>query len=194
MEIEDCGYCGGFGTLERRTDKASVKCVCCNGTGRITDQADDGPQILKAVYEEFGIGRHTQNKQTVLENVRNAVRRSWCLTKIESFLSRTITIEEDGEEFEEEESLLNWGESPEEYIKTFKAVWNARPNREVADEELKSLLRIGWELSTWSGSINWRGEENQKEWLDELRVLVEGFQDRCRTYMATRPESDWRRG
>lgn len=47
-----------------------------------------------------------------------------------------------------------------------------------------ALLRQAWELSTWAGSINWRGGENQKEWLNELRNLIERFQAGYRDYAA----------
>lgn len=49
----------------------------------------------------------------------------------------------------------------------------------------KSVMNIGWELSTWAGSINWRGGENQKEWLDDLRILIERYQDSYRKALAT---------
>ncbi len=45
------------------------------------------------------------------------------------------------------------------------------------------LLHQAWELSTWAGSINWRGGENQKEWLDDLRKLIEQFQSAYKAYM-----------
>ena len=46
----------------------------------------------------------------------------------------------------------------------------------------EALLKQAWELSTWAGSINWRGGENQKEWLDDLRVLIEAFQTNYKAY------------
>lgn len=70
-----------------------------------------------------------------------------------------------------------------------------QPEREaVVDKELKAVLQTGWELSTWAGSINWRGGENQTEWLNDLRTLIERFQDQSRAYVATNPAGDWRRG
>src|SRR6201989_3020863 len=78
----------------------------------VPEQPVDCAKILNEICEEFGIGRHARDRSTILENVRNSSRRSWCLTKIESFLSRTVKGEEEGEEYEEEESLLNWGECP----------------------------------------------------------------------------------
>jgi hypothetical protein len=49
--------------------------------------------------------------------------------------------------------------------------------------ETEYILRQAWELSTWAGSINWRGGENQKEWLDDLRELIEQFQLAYKKYM-----------
>jgi hypothetical protein len=50
--------------------------------------------------------------------------------------------------------------------------------------ETEDLLKLGWELSTWAGSINWRGGENQKEWLDDLRVLIQHYQHGYRALKA----------
>jgi len=42
--------------------------------------------------------------------------------------------------------------------------------------ELEAIVSLGYELSAWTACINWRGGENQKEWLDELRIKIERFQ------------------
>jgi hypothetical protein len=47
---------------------------------------------------------------------------------------------------------------------------------EAENEKLKSLVKLGWELSTWAGCINWRGNKNQKGWLDDLKEKIEGYQ------------------
>lgn len=46
----------------------------------------------------------------------------------------------------------------------------------TANEELIAALEAGWSLSTWAACINWDGSRNEKEWLDELRLLIEDFQ------------------
>ncbi len=42
--------------------------------------------------------------------------------------------------------------------------------------ELLRVAELGYELSTWAACINWRGGENQKAWLDDLRAQIEEFQ------------------
>lgn len=54
---------------------------------------------------------------------------------------------------------------------------NARADKaEKTNEELIAALEAGWSLSTWAACINWDGSRNEKEWLDELRLLIEDFQ------------------
>lgn len=52
-------------------------------------------------------------------------------------------------------------------------------------ETAEDALQKGWELSTWAGAINWRGGENQKEWLDDLRNLIESFQEAAKPALST---------
>lgn len=50
-------------------------------------------------------------------------------------------------------------------------------------EDLKSLSNAANDLASWAGSINWRGGENQKDWLDELRQHIESVQALCKPYL-----------
>jgi hypothetical protein len=53
-----------------------------------------------------------------------------------------------------------------------------------------ALLKQAWELSTWVACINWRGGENQKEWLDDLRTLIEAFQTNYQAFKANTPKRE----
>lgn len=46
----------------------------------------------------------------------------------------------------------------------------------AAAPDLLVVANLGYELSSWTACINWRGGENQKEWLDDLRQKIEEFQ------------------
>jgi len=50
---------------------------------------------------------------------------------------------------------------------------------ERENEELKMLLKAGYNLSTEASAINWRArdKDNTGEWLDELKVRLEAFQE-----------------
>ena len=73
--------------------------------------------LLNDISDALGIGTLARNCATIKQNVNNAIRRSRCLSAIESHFT-TTSIGLDGEE--EEYELLNWGEDPKEYIETFK--------------------------------------------------------------------------
>ena len=77
----------------------------------------DAKDLLNSICDKIGIGGKARTNATILTNVGNALRRSHCLSSIESHLVM-VEVGDDGEEFEE--SMLNWGESPEKYIETFK--------------------------------------------------------------------------
>lgn len=71
--------------------------------------------LLGLICCKFHIGDLARTKNTILGNVENSSRRSDCLCRIENYMSVSEII--DGEETEY--SLLNWGESPSQYILTF---------------------------------------------------------------------------
>jgi hypothetical protein len=75
---------------------------------------------IDAIADVFGIGSAARSAGIILANVRNANRRSDCLSAIErEFFTRT-GADEDGEQAEE--CLLNWGADPEEYVEQYRKV------------------------------------------------------------------------
>jgi hypothetical protein len=98
---------------------------------RITEQ--QAIEIVNEIADIFNIGICEITKETILTNVNNAVRRSKCLSQIESYYT-IVTMTADGEECE---SLLNWGETPELYIKTYTAI--VTPQNAPRNEEKMKL-------------------------------------------------------
>lgn len=47
---------------------------------------------------------------------------------------------------------------------------------EAENKRLRELAAIGWSLSTWAACINWRGGTNEKEWLNDLKEIIERYQ------------------
>lgn len=45
-----------------------------------------------------------------------------------------------------------------------------------------ALAEAAYDLASWAGCINWRGGENQKDWLDELRQHIERVRQLCKQY------------
>lgn len=82
-------------------------------------RAEQAERTLSDVANTFGIGEQARTPGVILANVENAVRRSRCLGMIEAHHTVTV-LGDDGEEMEEQ--LLNWGEDPEQYIETYRAV------------------------------------------------------------------------
>lgn len=94
-------------------------------TNRIDEMTErEAKSLLSDICHIFHIGGISRTPSTILTNVENSYRRCDCLSRIENHL----TTFEPGDETEAgiEVSLLNWGESPEQYIETFKKVWNTR--------------------------------------------------------------------
>lgn len=82
-------------------------------------RAEQAEATVSNIADRLGIGSEARTPEEILSSVSNAVRRSACLSEIERY--HTVKKEdEDGEEIDEQ--LLNWGESPERYIKTYKVV------------------------------------------------------------------------
>ena len=82
-------------------------------TNKIDDMTErESKSLLNDICNELQIGGAARCDGLILTNLRNSIRRSECLWLIENHL----TIMEDGEE----SSRLNWGETPEQYIETFK--------------------------------------------------------------------------
>ena len=58
----------------------------------------------------------------------------------------------------------------------------ARSTVAKSEESPLTLATAAYDLASWAGSINWRGGENQKEWLDDLRQHIELVQSLCKPY------------
>ncbi|ASV44794.1 hypothetical protein PP899_gp49 [Agrobacterium phage Atu_ph08] len=54
-------------------------------------------------------------------------------------------------------------------------------------DDLQSLSKAANDLASWAGCVNWRGGENQKDWLTELRQHIESVQALCKPYL---PQSE----
>ncbi|MFJ1307923.1 hypothetical protein [Agrobacterium sp. P15N1-A] len=48
-----------------------------------------------------------------------------------------------------------------------------------------ALADAAYDLASWAGCINWRGGENQKEWLDDLRHHIATVQSLCKQHRTT---------
>lgn len=72
--------------------------------------------LLDEIAALFRIGEASRTAVVLLENIKNASRRCDCLGRIETF-HRTVEIDEDGEEYENDK--LNWGEEPDKYIERY---------------------------------------------------------------------------
>lgn len=80
---------------------------------------------LAAVYDAFDIGSAARTIDTLLMCIKNAVRRSACLTAVEdTFFVMPTPPEDDG--VPGEECLLNWGHDPAEYVQAFREALKTR--------------------------------------------------------------------
>ncbi|CAM2163286.1 hypothetical protein BC2230_120122 [Burkholderia cepacia] len=80
----------------------------------------DARNDLARVYAAFGIGEKARTINTLLVNIGNATRRSDCLWGIEKLFRYEAPADDCPDEMIEE-CDLNWGQSPAEYVETFKA-------------------------------------------------------------------------
>jgi hypothetical protein len=83
-------------------------------------RAEQAEHTLNEIADTLGIGKQVRTPTALLANIENATRRSRCLSMIEAHHTITVLDDDDGEEMEEQ--LLNWGEEPEQYIETYRAV------------------------------------------------------------------------
>lgn len=98
-------------------------------------------KLFDPIFDIFHIGSNARNIRTLQTNVKNAARRSDCLFRIENIVTETLVSDEPesyGEEYQE--SLLNWGESPDEYEARFKSLWSEKLHKiEELQSEIDSL-------------------------------------------------------
>jgi hypothetical protein len=80
--------------------------------------------LIEEICDRFGIGSSARSRSTILANIDNCIRRERCLGKIEDYLSVEVPGEdENGDPTDPEpESLLNWGDDPEQYIERFQSI------------------------------------------------------------------------
>lgn len=87
-----------------------------------TQPADGVPaQAFKTkVYQALGIGSAC-DEHVAFANIENLIRREHCLSAIERefFMVETPPDEGEGDTGPGEECLLNWGSTPEQYVKQF---------------------------------------------------------------------------
>lgn len=76
-------------------------------------------QLLSEIADKLSIGKAVRRPDVILYIIDNAVRREACLSKIEEFHTQ-IDVDESGNEIES--FLLRWGEPPDQYIETYKAM------------------------------------------------------------------------
>ena len=48
-------------------------------------------------------------------------------------------------------------------------------------EKLQSIIQAGYDLSAYAAAINWQGGSNTKEWLGDLRDMIENYQEIVKT-------------
>jgi hypothetical protein len=89
-------------------------------------RAEQAERTIKEVADALGIGEQARTPAVILANIENATRRSRCLSLIEAHHTITV-LDDDGEEMPDQ--LLNWGEDPEQYIETYRAMLT--PNADV---------------------------------------------------------------
>ena len=103
---------------------AQVECIA-----RIVQAAKPAPHLwpvtdksgIGAVYDVSSIGRAANTARTLLANVESAIRRSQCLSAIERHFFTTEVPDNDIPGLTVGDCPLNWGASPDEYVKQFRA-------------------------------------------------------------------------
>ncbi|MPS30539.1 MAG: hypothetical protein E2576_14505 [Alcaligenaceae bacterium] len=81
----------------------------------------EAENTLAQIYGLFHIGTQARQPGILMVNIENAIRRSWCLSVVESVLSVPVPPEPEGDGVWGEESLLNWGADQQGYAEHFKA-------------------------------------------------------------------------
>lgn len=97
----------------------------------------EAKRLLNEIADRFSIGEFARSPSTILTNLDNSLRRERCLSMIEAHHTETVP-DEDGLGEDAEVSLLNWGESPENYIETYKAVLEEQAKKEPCGDLGKS--------------------------------------------------------
>jgi hypothetical protein len=139
---------------------------------RIAAQAAE----MNELRDAFGIGEQAFSHSTLMVNVRNAIRRSNCLGRIENYLSVTTVDEDTNEPYED--TLLNWGEEPDKYLETFRAAieqWQGAEIaalREAQQQAMSLLAAANCPNCDKSGAYpDNNGEPVQCQWCYEVAAL-----------------------
>lgn len=93
------------------------KRMSTNAIDRMTES--EAKSLLNDICSALQIGGQVRNQSVVMTNIKNAIRRSDCLSRIENLYTKT-EVDESGEEAEV--SLLRWGQNPAEYEANFREV------------------------------------------------------------------------
>lgn len=103
---------------ERIAELEAELAECKIDAGKLVDEyTENYKKLLDVIGDIFHVGKEARTPDTIIANVRNAARRSACLSRIERH--HVYTFEVDGEEYTD--SRLHWGENPDDYIETYKA-------------------------------------------------------------------------
>lgn len=91
-------------------------------TNLIDDMTEgQAKELLNDICAALGCGGRSRNHTVVLSSIENAIRRSDCLARIETYLSVFRVYDDDDDDGEGSEvSLLNWSDPPDKYLETFK--------------------------------------------------------------------------
>ncbi|MEE9983693.1 hypothetical protein [Agrobacterium pusense] len=72
-------------------------------------------------------------------------------------------------------------------IVAYRIVTNS-PALSAQVQDVASVIALSdaaYDLASWAGCINWRGGENQKEWLDDLRHHIATVKSLCKQHRTT---------
>lgn len=143
--------------LHRRTDErnkfaeelaaARAQSSAAPSVAPVSARDGEAVAILDKVCDLLQIGTLVRGESTILANVRNAVRRSNILSLIEGEFPGPA-IEDDAEEGcggdPWRDSLLNWGDDPEQYIAKFRAALASRVTPPADARDGEDARRYRW--------------------------------------------------
>lgn len=96
---------------------------------------------LDQICDMFGIGALARSESTILENVRNAIRREECLSAVERafFMAPAEPDEDFPDEDPGEECLLGWGRDPQQYVDQFREAFTkiVAPGAQAAADDAR---------------------------------------------------------
>lgn len=99
-------------------------------------------ELVDAIADLFNVGKYARRPETILTNVKNAARRSSCLSLVEHRLFTTKQIDEDGEEFED--CQLNWADEPEVYVKRMESAMMEKQANTLPLDEIPEGFELAY--------------------------------------------------